>query len=69
MTSSPEHWKTFAINTTKRKKEIEEEDLLPVSLRTIGMLGTVHKSQGLTFSRVVIDFTGGVFAGGQTPSP
>ena len=26
---------------------------------------TVHKSQGLTFSRVVIDFTGGVFAGGQ----
>ncbi|MBR6433985.1 MAG: hypothetical protein IKS70_06220, partial [Bacteroides sp.] len=27
---------------------------------------TVHKSQGLTFSRVVIDFTGGVFAGGQT---
>ena len=27
---------------------------------------TVHKSQGLTFNRVVIDFTGGVFAGGQT---
>ena len=27
---------------------------------------TVHKSQGLTFSRAVIDFTGGVFAGGQT---
>ena len=27
---------------------------------------TVHKSQGLTFSRVVIDLTGGVFAGGQT---
>ena len=26
---------------------------------------TVHKSQGLTFSRAVIDFTGGVFAGGQ----
>ena len=26
---------------------------------------TIHKSQGLTFSRVVIDFTGGVFAGGQ----
>ena len=25
----------------------------------------MHKSQGLTFSRVVIDFTGGVFAGGQ----
>jgi hypothetical protein len=27
---------------------------------------TVHKSQGLTFSHVKIDFTGGVFAGGQT---
>ena len=27
---------------------------------------TVHKSQGLTFSRVVVDLTGGVFAGGQT---
>lgn len=26
---------------------------------------TIHKSQGLTFSRAVIDFTGGVFAGGQ----
>jgi tetratricopeptide (TPR) repeat protein len=26
---------------------------------------TVHKSQGLTFSQVTIDFTGGVFAGGQ----
>ena len=26
---------------------------------------TIHKSQGLTFSRVVVDFTGGVFAGGQ----
>lgn len=27
---------------------------------------TIHKSQGLTFSQVCIDFTGGVFAGGQT---
>ena len=27
---------------------------------------TVHKSQGLTFRNVQIDFTGGVFAGGQT---
>ena len=26
----------------------------------------MHKSQGLTFSRVVVDLTGGVFAGGQT---
>ena len=27
---------------------------------------TVHKSQGLTFRQVNIDFTGGAFAGGQT---
>ena len=27
---------------------------------------TVHKSQGLTFNNVVIDFTGGAFAAGQT---
>lgn len=27
---------------------------------------TVHKSQGLTFNNVVIDFAGGAFAGGQT---
>ena len=27
---------------------------------------TVHKSQGLTFNNAIIDFTGGVFAGGQT---
>ena len=26
----------------------------------------MHKSQGLTFKHVRIDFTGGVFAGGQT---
>ncbi len=26
---------------------------------------TVHKSQGLTFDKVMIDFTGGAFAGGQ----
>ena len=27
---------------------------------------TVHKSQGLTFNNVVIDFTGGAFSSGQT---
>ena len=27
---------------------------------------TVHKSQGLTFNHVIIDFSGGAFAGGQT---
>ena len=51
-----------------------ECDVRPESWRTIrykfpvrlAWAITVHKSQGLTFSRVVIDLTGGVFAGGQT---
>ena len=49
----------------------DEVDVKPESWRNIRYKYneewaiTVHKSQGLTFSRVVIDFTGGVFAGGQ----
>lgn len=55
-----------ATNTTK-KKQIEEEELGTFTQYPVRLAWaiTVHKSQGLTFSRVVIDFTGGVFAGGQ----
>lgn len=62
-----DHWRNIRYKYNERKKEIEEEVLgtfaqFPVRL---AWAITVHKSQGLTFSRVVIDFTGGVFAGGQ----
>ncbi len=63
-----ESWRNIRYTYNEEKKQIEEEELgtftqFPVRL---AWAITVHKSQGLTFSRVVIDFTGGVFAGGQT---
>ena len=61
-------WRNIHYTYNEEKKQIEEEELgtftqFPVRL---AWAITVHKSQGLTFSRAVIDFTGGVFAGGQT---
>lgn len=63
----PESWKNIRYKYNEKKKEIEEEVLGTFSQFPVRLAWaiTVHKSQGLTFSRVVIDFTGGVFAGGQ----
>ena len=63
-----ESWRNIRYIYNEEKKLVEEEELgtftqFPVRL---AWAITVHKSQGLTFSRAVIDFTGGVFAGGQT---
>ena len=63
-----ESWRNIRYTYNEEKKLVEEEELgtftqFPVRL---AWAITVHKSQGLTFSRAVIDFTGGVFAGGQT---
>ena len=64
----PESWRNIRYKYNEEKKEIEEEVLgtftqFPVRL---AWAITIHKSQGLTFSRAVVDLTGGAFAGGQT---
>ncbi len=61
-------WANVRYTYNEKEKKIEEEELgtftqFPVRL---AWAITIHKSQGLTFSKVAIDFTGGVFAGGQT---
>lgn len=62
-----ESWSNIRYRYNEQEKKIEEEELGTFTQYPIRLAWaiTIHKSQGLTFSRVVIDFTGGVFAGGQ----
>ena len=62
-----EIWSNIRYRYNEQEKKIEEEELGTFTQYPIRLAWaiTIHKSQGLTFSRVVIDFTGGVFAGGQ----
>ena len=64
----PETWENIQYTYNEKEKKVEEQIL--GSFRQFPVKPawalTVHKSQGLTFNNIVIDFTGGAFSSGQT---
>lgn len=64
----PEIWENIQYSYDEKQHKVIENQLgtfkqLPIKP---AWALTVHKSQGLTFNKVVIDFTGGAFTSGQT---
>lgn len=67
-TLEPEIWSNIQYTYNERKNTVEENVLGSFTQYPIKLAWalTVHKSQGMTFNNIVIDFAGGAFAGGQT---
>ena len=63
-----EVWENMQYTYNEKEKKVEETVLGSFSQIPIkpAWALTVHRSQGLTFNHVVIDFAGGAFTGGQT---
>jgi len=61
-------WENIRYYYDEAENKIKEEVLGTFTQYPIRLAWsiTVHKSQGLTFDRVIVDLTGGVFAAGQT---
>lgn len=63
-----EVWENMQYTYNEKEKKVEEKVLgsfSQVPIKPAWAL-TVHRSQGLTFNHVVLDFAGGAFTGGQT---